>query len=170
MKPIRAGLLAAAVVLLLGACGGTDAAAPASSGTASVPPTPVTSAAPQLTGAEAEVADVFHGYYRALLARDFVTACRLNAPESRTAMLANIKARGIKASTCEEAFTKVYADQSAATLLDRVANTAQVTSVTVNGDTADITWTSQVQGNRPTVTNTMRRIDGAWQLLDTKSK
>ena len=85
------------------------------------------------------VADVFRRYYQALLARDFGTACELNAAETRAAMLDNLeKQGGITAASCEEGFQKIYAVPGAAAAADRIATTARVGEVTVTGDQAAI--------------------------------
>ena len=113
---------------------------------------------------------MFQSYYQALLARDFGTACELTAPETKAALLENVKRQAkITATSCEDAFTKIYATPGAAGVADQIAKTARVTAVQVTGDQASITWTAEVQGSEPTVTNGMRRIEGAWRLLDTNA-
>ena len=65
--------------------------------------------------------------------------------------------------------TTIYGTSGAADIADAVADTARIQAVTVDGDSATITWSAEVAGQRPTVTNTMRRIDGQWRLVDTSN-
>lgn len=178
MTSIRTSLAGPAVVaaLLAALLAALTACAPADEGDAppGEPAPPATSApaeppaAPQ--GGETERAAVeaaFRGYYEALLARDFPRACALTAPETREKLLENLAAQGGQAATCEEALTQIYASPANAELADNVAKTLQIQEVTVDGDTATITWSAEVQGQRPVVTNQLRLIDGQWRLLDT---
>jgi ABC-type transport system substrate-binding protein len=175
MKTIRIALASVALAAALSACGSggavstaaADSAAPSATGSAA----PSGTAAPDAaaTADAAAVETVFRGYYEALIARDFATACTLNAPETTAKMLENLKAQGLTAATCEEAFTTIYAIPGAAEAADGIARSAEIQDITVNGDDATITWSAEVQGQRPTVTNGVRRIDGQWRLLDTSS-
>lgn len=181
MTGIRIALAAASAVLALalGACAGPAApsapAAPAPAAPAPPAPAPATAwasaaaAAPASVEADkAAVQDVFRRYYQALLARDWTTACAVNAPETKEALLRNLKEQGgVTVASCEEAFSRIYANPATAEIADEISRTAQVSDVTVTGDRATITWNAQIQGQRPTVTNGLRRVDGAWLLLDT---
>jgi hypothetical protein len=178
MTGIRIVLAAAAsavLALALAACGGPTApsapAAPAPAAPAPTDPPGASAVAAAPVSVEADkaaVQDVFRRYYQALLARDWTTACEVNAPETKEALLRNLKQQGgVTAGSCEEAFSRIYDNPAAAQIADEIAKSAQVTDVTVTGDQATITWNAQVQGQRPTVTNGLRRVDGAWRLLDT---
>lgn len=167
MTSIRTVLLGVLLVAAVSSCGGQPAGGAVSNPTGA----PAAVAAPAPAAApEAAVETVFRRYYEALLARDFTTACQLNAAETKAAMLKNLqKQGGIKAASCEEAFQKIYAKPAAAKVADRIATTAHVDEVTVTGDQATISWTAEVQGKPQSVTNEMRLVDGEWQLLDTNS-
>jgi hypothetical protein len=115
-------------------------------------------------GDEAAVETVFRSYHAALLARDFATACALNAPETSATLVRNVNAQGGAVTTCEEALGAVYAGPGAA-VADRVSMSAQVEHVTVSGDTASIAWTFDNQGAPEPVASGLRRIDGQWRLL-----
>jgi hypothetical protein len=138
MKTLRVVLAAAVLAVGLGACGGDPTA---------------------------EVNQAFKGYYTALLARDFPTACNYTAPESTDKLLAALATEGIKASTCEDAFTAVFDEPGAADISDNIARTAKVDDVQVDGDTATIKWTATVDGTEQSATYGMRRIDGQWKLI-----
>jgi predicted outer membrane protein len=157
--------LAALACLTLAACGGSEPATPAAppvAAGASAPP-----AAPVRTGAEAEVEAVFHAYYRSLLARDFAGACAFNAPETTDQLLATLRQQGVTASTCEEGLSAIYSMPGAEATADTIANTAAVDTITVDGEDASITWSAEIEGQRPTVTSGLRRVDGRWVLVDT---
>ena len=171
MTPIRTALAGVLIVAAVSSCGGSPAAVGVTSSPAT-PPAAVAPPAPQAAGADAQaaVADVFRRYYRALLDRDFATACELNAAETKAAMLDNLRRQGgITAATCEEGFQKIYAVPGAAKVADRISTTARVGTVTVTGDRATVSWTAEVQGRSQEVTNQMRLVDGQWRLLDTNT-
>jgi hypothetical protein len=114
---------------------------------------------------EAGVQTVFRAYHAALLARDFPTACALNAPETSAELVRNVNAGGGSAGSCEEALAAVYGGPGA-TVADEVSRTATVDDVAVDGDTAHLTWTFEASGGARTVDTGLRRIDGQWRLLD----
>lgn len=116
----------------------------------------------------AAVEKVFRDYSANLANRDFEAACEQNAPETTDRLLENLQSTDIEASTCEEAYAKVYATPEAGALLDQIAATIEVQSVTVDagGETASITWSAETNGRRVPVTSTMRRVDGEWKLVD----
>jgi hypothetical protein len=164
--------LVVAISATVAGCGsqtvaGTAAPAPAAVASTAAP-TP-TAAPPTAAGgsAQQEVEVVFHRYYEALLNRDFATACAFNAPETTEQLLANVRGRGATVGTCEEALTHIYAQPGAAEQVDAIVRSATVQSVEVNGDSALITWSAGAGGQRPTVKSALRRIDGAWKLVDT---
>jgi hypothetical protein len=107
---------------------------------------------------------VFHDYYRALRDRDFATACGYNAPETTSRLLADLRARGVDASTCEEGMTAVYAIPENARVVEQVGQNATIQDVTVNGAQATIRWTSKVGGRSGPGTTHLRRVDGRWLL------
>ncbi len=150
MRTLRTALAAAVFTTLLASCGG---------GTG-VPV--VDSADPR-----AEVEQVFRGYYSALLARDFAAACAHNAPQTTATLLRNLATQGVDAATCEEGLATIYTIPGAAAVADGIATTAEIQDISVTGDDASITWSAEVDGQRPTVTNGMQRVDGRWLLLDT---
>lgn len=156
----------AAVVLAtaLTACGGVASTA-APTGPASPSGAGATSK-PAASGEEAAVETVFRSFTAALLARDFAKACALNAPETAAKRVENVNAGGAGVTTCEEAFSAIYAVPRAAEAADGIGRTTEVTSVTVTGDTAKIIWTAEVQGRRPALSNGARKIDGQWRLLE----
>lgn len=117
---------------------------------------------------EAAVETVFRSYHQALQARDFATACALNAPETNRKLIERVAARGIQVRTCEEAWAAVYVLPNAGRVADGVGRTAQVQDIAVDGDDATISWTfEQAPGRRQPVETTLRHIDGQWRLLDT---
>lgn len=163
MKTIRTAVAAAALVAALAGCGspvaGTPAAQPAP------PPTPAPTTPPPDPAADRQaIESVFEDYYRALRARDFATACGYNAPETTSRLLADLHARGVDASTCEEGMTAVYAIPENAKIVDQVGQNATVDKVTVNGDQATVNWTSKVNGKTGPGTTHLRRVDGKWLL------
>jgi hypothetical protein len=175
MTSIRTTLAGAAVAALVLVLSGCSSDAEGDGATAEAPPpasAAPTTAAPggDPSGREAAVETVFRSYYEALLARDFATACALNAPETNQALLQNLAAQGGQAATCEEALSQIYAAPEAAALADGVASTAEIQDVTVEGETATVTWSAQVGEQRRTVTNELRLIDGQWRLLDTAAR
>jgi hypothetical protein len=175
MNRIRTVLAGLAVAAVLASCSSEVDGAPAVEGTPA-PTAPTATAVPTSpppgVGSEADRAEieaVFQGYYEALLARDFTTACALNAPETTEALLADLASQGVQVGSCEEAFETIYATPGAPEVADGIAATAQIQDVRVDGDVATISWSAEVEGQRPTVTNDLRRIDGQWRLLDTSS-
>jgi len=115
---------------------------------------------------EAAVEKAFRDYNQNLADRDFDAACRQNAPETTDKLLENLRGAAIEASTCEEAFAAVYATPAAGELLDAVVDTLDVGDVTIGRDTATIAWSVESEGQRISVTSSMRRIDGEWRLVD----
>jgi Domain of unknown function (DUF4440) len=130
---------------------------------------PVTSPAPgNGTAADrAAVETVFRTYLRAVADGDFTTACSLNAPETNQRLLDELARRGTPAGTCEQAIAALYAGSGVAQGAATIANTLSVERVDVDGDAATVSWSVEVSGRRPVVTNTLRRVDGQWRLLPT---
>jgi hypothetical protein len=140
VKPLRVVLVAAALAAGAVACG---------------------------ADAETEIDEAFKGYHTALLTRDFPAACAYNAPEATAKLLASVATQGVRAATCEEAFTAIFAEDGAADVVDNIARSAKIDDVEVDGDAATVRWTATVDdGGEPMPTTWgMRRIDGAWKLV-----
>lgn len=117
---------------------------------------------------QAAVEAVFHGYYGALLARDFVTACALLAPEAVDRLRDRLAAQGTPAEGCEMALDIVLARPEAAAHTDEVARTARVHDIRIRGDEALITWSAVAGGQTTTATGSLRRIDDLWRLVETR--
>jgi hypothetical protein len=147
----------------------TTTPSPAPSSTAAVPVTPVTSAAPGngSAGDRAAVETVFRTYLRAVADRDFTTACALNAPETNQRLFDELARRGTPAATCEDAIATLYSGSGVAQGAATIADTLEVRGVDVDGDAATVSWSVEVSGRRPVVTNALRRVDGQWRLLPT---
>lgn len=128
-------------------------------------------AATPADGARSQVSRMFADYRRALLARDFRIACRLTAPETDRALIANLAGAGLKARTCEEAFGVIYSPTRdggrTPRLADAITRTTRVIRITVTGSRASIRWSAELDGERVTVTNTARQVGSSWQLVDT---
>lgn len=141
-------VMTAVVAFTVAGCGGSDEPS-----------------APAAARDQAAVETVFRSYHQALLARDFATACALNAPDTNAALVRNVNAQGGRTTTCEEALTTLYAGPGAAAVADRVSTSAQIQQVTVGGNTATLAWTFDNQGRPETVNTGLRLIDGQWRLL-----
>ncbi len=122
--------------------------------------------------AKAEVRAAFDAYNAALLERDFPGACEHLAPETTAKLQAKVKEAGMSNAPeeCELLLGAIYQstdqDPKRKKLLDEVAKTAKVNDITVAGDTAVIDWTATLQGEKTPVTQSARRIDGEWMLVD----
>jgi hypothetical protein len=161
MNTFRVAVAAAALLAALAGCGTPV------SGTATPAPPPPTTSAPPVDPAVAreEIEAAFRGYYEALRAQDFTTACAFHADETTRQLLAELARRGVTAATCEEALTAVYAVPGNAEGVETVAESATVDDVAVDGDDATITWSAEIKGARETTTSKLRRIDGTWRLI-----
>jgi hypothetical protein len=113
----------------------------------------------------AEINQTFKGYYTALLARDFPTACGYTAPESTQRLLSTLATQGVQASTCEDALAAVFNEPGAADISDTIARTAKVNDIQVDGDQATVKWSSTLDGQQQDGTYGMHRIDGQWKLV-----
>ena len=114
----------------------------------------------------------FNAYNRALLRRDFKTACGTLAPETSTTLIENIEARFGDVASCEEAFRVIYDKVEGTrpgTTLDEISRNAKVVRVRTSGDGATVTWSTRAAGKRLTWKNAMRRVDGEWKLVDVSS-
>jgi predicted lipid-binding transport protein (Tim44 family) len=143
---------------------------PATAGpSATVTVAPVTTPAPGNGSAadRAAAETVFRTYLRAVADGDFATACRLNAPETNQRLIDELSRRGTPVSTCEQAIAALYAGSGVAQGAATIADTLSVERVDVDGDAATVSWSVEVSGRRPVVTNALRRVDGQWRLLPT---
>jgi hypothetical protein len=161
MKPARVLL----VTLLLAGCGGgEEEREPAARET----PVATQSAAE----AEADIRKTFEDYNAALAEREWADACEQLAPETTRKLRQNATTLGLKdlPEDCAGLLGRVYetADQDPQQkkLLAEIVDTAEVDSVDVKGQTATINWTAQVQGKKTPISQTARRIDGEWKLVD----
>ena len=147
----------------------TPTTAPAPSTTAATPVTPVTSPAPGSGSAadRADVETVFRTYLRAVAEGDFTTACALNAPETTQRLVDELARRGTPVTACEDAIAALYSGSSLTQGAPAIADTLEVSGIDVAGDTATVSWSVEVAGRRPVVTNALRRVDGQWRLLPT---
>jgi hypothetical protein len=147
----------------------TYAVPTAAARSATVLATTVAVAAPGAGPAADRVAaeTVFRTYLRAVADGDFATACSLNAPETNRRLLDELARRGTPASGCEQAIATLYAGAGVAEGAATIADTLQVQRVDVTGDAATVAWSVEVSGQRPLVTNALRRVDGQWRLLPT---
>jgi hypothetical protein len=114
---------------------------------------------------EAGVEKAFRGYYAALLARDFHTACSYNTPEATDKLLTSLRTQGIAASGCEDAYAAIFAEEGGSAAADTIGNTVQIQGITVNGDQATISWSADLDGERRPSTSTMQRDDGQWRFV-----
>ena len=115
--------------------------------------------------AEAGVEKAFRGYYAALLARDFQTACSYNTPEAIDKLLLSLRTQGIAANGCEDAYSAIFAEEGGSAAADRIGNTVQIQGITVNGDQATVNWSAELDGEQRPSTSVMRRVDGQWRFV-----
>lgn len=162
---MRSFRFAAAVVLLFTAtaCGGAEPDAPAAPGAPVQAPPSVDR--PAAGDDEAAVRDAFTEYNQALAASDTATVCALSAPETVDTLVAAVSQQlGQEVGGCEDAFGLVFSTPGAAELARQTAGSSEIQDVTVDGDTATVNWTTDVQGQQAAQSNNMRRIDGRWLL------
>lgn len=165
--------------LALFACGGDDEPAePAGTSTpaaeATQAPTEAATEAPaeDAGGDEGEVRDMFADYTEALGERDWEEACEHLAPETTDKLKANVAQLGLTDAPddCVGLMGALYAqidkDPTAKKTIDDITQTAKVSSVKVDGETATVSWSAQVNGTDTPVTQTARKIDGEWKLID----
>ena len=172
MNRIRHVMAIAVLAAALASCAGPTAPplTPTSDAGATTPSAAAapTTAAPDPAADEEAVETSFNDYNAALAAEDFAAACALNAPESIETMLDAIEQQaGQRPTDCVDAFEALYTNPATAEQVDAIASTTEIQDVTVTGDEAEVTWSAEVQGQRPTVTSNLRRVDGNWLLVDT---
>jgi hypothetical protein len=163
--------------LALFACGGDDEPAePAATSTPTAAATEATAAPEEAKGGDAggeeEVREMFTDYTKALGERDWDEACEHLAPETTDKLKANIAQLGLTDAPgdCVGLMGALYAqidkDPTAKKTIDDITQTAKVSSVKVDGDTATVSWSAKVNGTDTPVTQTARIIDGEWKLID----
>jgi hypothetical protein len=151
-------------VLLIGCGGGEEKREPTAR------ETPSATQAPK--EAEAEIRKVFESYNQALADRDWGAACEQLAPETTQKLRQNATTLGLKdlPEDCPGLLGTVYEtadkDPQQKALLSEIVNSAKVDNVDVKGDTATIKWSANVQGQNTPISQTARRIDGEWKLVD----
>ncbi|MDA0180556.1 hypothetical protein OJ997_09645 [Solirubrobacter phytolaccae] len=162
------------VCLALFGCGGDDEpSAPAATNTpaASATEAPAEDAGGD-AGGEAEVREMFEDYTQALADRDWDEACDNLAPETTEKLKANITQLGVTnpPSDCEGLMNQLYdtidKDPAAKKTIDDITGSAQVDKVTITGDSASVSWSATVNGQKTPVTQSARIIDGEWKLID----
>ena len=165
--------------LALFACGGEDepseptaTSTPTAEATAAAPTAAPAEATGQDSDAEAEVREMFTDYTKALAARDWDEACEHLAPETTDKLKANVAQLGLTDAPddCEglmdALYTQIDKDPTAKKTIDDITQTAKISSVKVAGDTATVSWSAKVNGTDTPVTQTARKIDGEWKLID----
>ena len=162
--------------LTLFACGGDDE--PAADATPSKTPDAVATEAPTEdagggdAGGEEEVRGMFADYTKALGDRDWDEACDNLAPETTEKLQSNIKQLGVTnpPTECTELMDQLYdtidKDPTAKKTIDDITQSAKVDKVTITGDSASISWSATVNGQKTPVTQSARIIDGEWKLID----
>ena len=152
------------VCALFAGCGGDDEEQTA---------TPAKTETPAAQNEEAAVREVFDTYMAALKEKDFDTACSQLAPETTKKLQENVKKLGVSdpPESCPENLELIQetADKQEASrkVLEELYATAEVDTITVNGsDSATIDWHASVQGKETPVSQTARKIDGEWKLVD----
>jgi hypothetical protein len=168
------------VLALVGVLGGCTATAPATGG-ASSPSIGSAVSAPATTGgaapttaagdgavgpAEQAVADALQGYQDAVASGNFALACAQMTVESATALVGAVQGAGALAPTCPEALALVVGQPGAVQAAIEAANSIVVDDVTIsaNGLSATIRWTSTRQRVPRSDALSMQSVDGQWRL------
>ncbi len=159
------------LALALFACGGSDVgpSEPAPRGT---PAAEATEVPAQDAGGEEDVREMFTDYTEALGERDWEEACEHLAPETTDKLKANVAQLGLTDAPgdCVGLMGALYAridqDPTAKKTIDDITQTAKVSKVTIEGETASVSWSAKVNGTDTPVTQTARIIDGEWKLID----
>ena len=120
---------------------------------------------------ETQVRSAFETYNTAITDEDWPAACGQLAPESIDKLKANL-ARidgGAPSGNCPAtlgrlaAVTEKTGERDA---IGQVVRTARVKEVKVTGDAAIIDWAGKVRGKEVPVSQSARRVGGAWKLVD----
>lgn len=159
------------LALALFACGG-DGDEPAAPAATPTPAATETEATAEASGEEGEVREMFADYTEALGERDWDDACEHLAPETTDKLKSNVAQLGLTDAPddCQGLMAALYAqidqDPTAKKTIDDITATATVREVRLDGETASVTWSAQVNGTDTPVTQTARKIDGEWKLID----
>ncbi len=159
---------AAALLCTVSACAGAEPPEGSPDAPAAVSPAPPSEAGSEEVAVddEAAVETAFTDYNRALAEQDAAAACALSAPETVQMLVAAVSQQlGQQIGTCEEAFGLVFSAPGATELAQRTASTTEVRDVVVDGDTATVSWSAEIQEQRQDLTNEMRRVDGRWLIV-----
>ena len=162
-------MLALLIAGLLAGCGGGEEGG-GGGGEKEKPAAPA--ATQSAADAEADVREAFTAYNAALEERDYDGACDRLAPETTAKLQQNLEKAGMKnpPDDCSEMLAAIYKatgqDPSQKKVLDEVVKTAKIDSIKVTGDKAVINWNATVGGNKTPVSQSARRIDGEWKLID----
>ena len=120
---------------------------------------------------ETQVRSAFESYNTAITQEDWPGACAQLAPETIDKLKANLAriAGGAPSGTCPATLGRL-AEATERTgerdPIEEVVRTARVKSVKVTGAAASIDWTGKARGKEVPVTQSARRVDGAWKLVD----
>jgi len=160
--------------LVAAGCGGDDKKASATPTAAKQAATQEATAAPAGgdAGGEEGVKQMFDDYRQALVDRDWDKACSHLAPETTDKLKSNIKQLGVTdapkdcAELMDTLYTQIDKDPTAKKTIDDITSTAKVSDVKIDGDTATVSWSAKVNGADTPVTQTARKIDGEWKLID----
>ena len=121
--------------------------------------------------AETQVRSAFETYNTAITKEDWPGACGQLAPETIDKLKANLAriAGDAPSRSCPETLGGLAAAAEKAGQRDpivQVVRTARVKQVEVDGDAAMIDWAGKVRGKEVPVSQSARRVDGAWKLVD----
>jgi predicted lipid-binding transport protein (Tim44 family) len=126
-----------------------------------VPPEP-----PAKKRAEDEIEKLTTRYLDALGSQDFKELCGLLAPESITRFHRAAKKQGLDAPSCPAAYKRVYRDPDVRSEIETLTDTADITRISVDGDTAVIFIKARFRGKATSLTKSATRIDGRWKFVD----
>jgi hypothetical protein len=121
--------------------------------------------------AEGELRELFDAYYDALDAGDWDAMCRTVAPEVTAEVRKSLRIGGDPnpPRACPEAYEQFHAavgDELAEELVGEMAETAELDSVNIKGETAFLNWHYTDEGTLKALTQHARKIDGEWKLVD----
>jgi hypothetical protein len=123
----------------------------------------------------AELRAAFDEYNDALETRDWESACEHMAPESIAKLRDSVRALSdaSPAKECSKLWDKLYTDageELADELIGEMVKTAKLDRVDVKGETATLNWHYTEEGERRSVSQRARTIDGKWKLIDALDK
>ncbi len=162
-------LVVAVTVMLISGCGAENDKAAGADGAPSRPAT--SGATPSAASDEQKLREVFGAYNAAVVEGDAAAACRYLAPESVEKLRANLKK--ILPSVpkdCEGSTRALYKaleqNPAEAQMLKTVSRTAKIEKLKIVGDSAILDWSARVEGKRVPVSQSARKINGSWKLVD----